>query len=109
MTAVLKDSFSNPFSDFPIERLHVKENPNTDIPALKSVLAFHVRLQIRNPDLDFLIEIHPENPNPNPNPKPNPSPNPYPNLDSFGAFLASPIFQGKNSGKEVSRDKGDDA
>ena len=39
-TAVYENSFANPFSDFPIERW--KGNP-------------------WNPDLDFLIEIHPEN------------------------------------------------
>ena len=38
-TAVDENSFANPFSDFPIERQ--KGNP-------------------WNPDLDFLIEIHPE-------------------------------------------------
>ena len=34
-TAVLKDTFSNPFLDFPIEQL--KGNPKTDISASKSV------------------------------------------------------------------------
>ena len=43
-TAVLKDSFSNPFCGFP------NRTVKTDISALKSVLGFRVRLQIRNPD-----------------------------------------------------------
>ena len=51
-TAVLKNSFSNPFSDFPIERKN--ENPKTDISALKSVFGFRVRLEIRNPDFENL-------------------------------------------------------
>ena len=42
-TAVLKGSFSNPFSDFPIERQ--KENPKTDISA--SDFAFDCKSEIR--------------------------------------------------------------
>ena len=47
-TAVLKDSFSNPFSDF--QSNGKNENPKTDISALKSVFEFRVSLQIRNQD-----------------------------------------------------------
>ena len=47
-TAVLRDSFSIPFSDFPIA--WKKGNPKTDISALKSTPRFRVWLQIRNPD-----------------------------------------------------------
>ena len=47
-TAVPKDSFSYPFR---ISQSNgKKENPKTNIAALKSVFGFRVRLQIRNPD-----------------------------------------------------------
>ena len=47
--AVLKDCFSNPFSDFPRKKKNGKKgNPRTDILALKSFFGFRVRLQIRN-------------------------------------------------------------
>ena len=47
-TTVLKDSFSNPFSD---SQSNGKiETSKTDISALKSVFGFRVLLQIRNPD-----------------------------------------------------------
>ena len=60
-TAVLKSSFSNPFSDFPIERQkgksekiriwisQLKSTPRTDFSEVKSVFGFRVRLG--NPDL----------------------------------------------------------
>ena len=48
-TTVLKDSFSNPFSD---SQSNGKiETSKTDISALKSVFGFRVRLQIRYPVL----------------------------------------------------------
>ena len=50
-TAVLKNSFSNSFFGFPQKtKKKKKEIPRTNISALKSVLGFRVRLQIRNPD-----------------------------------------------------------
>ena len=52
--------FSNPFSDFPVER-EKNENPKTDISALKSVFGFHVRFQIRNPDFKIEIQISQSN------------------------------------------------
>ena len=48
MTAVLKDSFSNPFSDFPIER---SKGISPDISALKSFSDF--AFDIANPKSGF--------------------------------------------------------
>ena len=38
-----------------------KKKPKTDISALKSVLGFRIRLQIRNPDFKILIQISQSN------------------------------------------------
>ena len=54
-TAVLKDSFSNPFSDLPIEGW--KENPKTAISALKSTSEFCIRLQSNIPLIDGCMSI----------------------------------------------------
>ena len=53
-TAVLKDSISNPFSDF--QSNGKNENLKTDISALTNPGVFRVRLQIRNLNPHFPIE-----------------------------------------------------